>query len=285
MSERDLYREVVDEVRELVRREAKGKPPKVVLSKEVAATLGRVGAPKDLFDTVPAPAAPPPPIAPAASVKESAESYRARLFSAPVMPAAPELQPGDPSDSLERIAGEVGACCKCGLAAERTKVVPGEGAPQARLVFVGEAPGADEDRQGRPFVGRAGQLLTDIIEKGMKLKRSDVFICNVLKCRPPDNRRPNPDEVDFCEPYLVRQLALIRPTVICALGATAAQTLLRTGALVGQLRGRWHNYHDIPLRVTYHPAYLLRSPGEKAKTWEDIQEVMKLLNGQIPRPF
>jgi DNA polymerase len=119
----------------------------------------------------------------------------------------------------------------------------------------------------------------------MKLARNDVFICNVLKCRPPENRRPNPDEVDCCEPYLVRQLAIIKPTVICALGATAAQTLLKTGALVGQLRGRWHNYHNIPLRVTYHPAYLLRSPGEKIKTWEDIQEVMKLLNGQIPRPF
>jgi len=218
-------------------------------------------------------------------VKEEAEPYRAKLFAAPVMPPAPEILPGDPSDSLERIAEEVRACCRCGLAAERTNAVPGEGAPNARLVFVGEAPGADEDRQGRPFVGRAGQLLTDIIEKGMKLKRSDVFICNVLKCRPPENRTPNPEEVCQCEPFLLRQLALIKPDVICALGGTAAQTLLKTGALVGSLRHRWHNYHGIPLRVTYHPAYLLRSPGEKAKTWEDIQEVMKLLNGQTPRPF
>ncbi len=279
MTERDLYREVVDEVRELVCREAKGKPPKVSLSKEVAARLEKVGGARELFDAPPAPPAPP------SAVAETPPAYRAKSLVAPVMPVLPDLAPGDPSDSLDRIAAEVRACCKCGLAAERTNAVPGEGAPQARLVFVGEAPGADEDRLGRPFVGRAGGLLTDIIEKGMKLTRAEVFICNVLKCRPPENRRPNPDEVDCCEPYLIRQLAQIKPTVICALGATAAQTLLKTGALVGQLRGKWHNYHNISLRVTYHPAYLLRSPGEKVKTWEDIQEVMKLLNGQIPRPF
>ena len=273
MSERDLYREVVDEVRELVRREARGKPPKVSLSKEVAERLAQVGRTEDLFD-----APPEPP----AAVAETPSQYPAGTQAAPVLP---ELAPGDPSDSLDRIAAEVRGCHKCPLGGMRTNAVPGEGAPQARLVFVGEAPGADEDRLGRPFVGRAGGLLTDIIEKGMKLKRSDVFICNVLKCRPPENRTPNPDEVFCCEPYLIRQLAQIKPTVICALGGTAAQTLLKTGALVGSMRGRWHNYHDIPLRVTYHPAYLLRSPGEKAKTWEDIQEVMKLLNGQIPRPF
>ena len=283
MSERDLYREVVDEVRELVRREAKGKPLRVSLSKEVAARLAQVGGTKDLFDTPPAPA--PTPTAPPAAVAEAAQTYREKMFDAPVIPAPAELAPGDPADSLERIAGEVRGCHKCALGALRTNVVPGEGAPRARLVFVGEAPGADEDRLGRPFVGRAGGLLTDIIEKGMKTPRAEVFICNVLKCRPPENRRPNPDEVDCCEPYLIRQLALIKPTVICALGATAAQTLLKTGTLVGQLRGKWHNYHDIPLRVTYHPAYLLRSPGEKAKTWEDIQEIMKLLDGTIPRPF
>lgn len=275
MTERDLYREVIDEVRELVRREAKGNPPKVSLSREVAARLAQVGRTEDLFDSPPAPPA---------AVKETPAAYPVKTQAAPVASVA-ELAPGDPSDSLDRIVAEVCACHKCTLGGTRTNAVPGEGAPQARLVFVGEAPGADEDRLGRPFVGRAGGLLTDIIEKGMKLTRADVFICNVLKCRPPENRRPNPDEVDCCEPYLVRQLALIKPTVICALGATAAQTLLKTGALVGQLRGKWHNYHDIPLRVTYHPAYLLRSPGEKAKTWEDIQEVMKLLNGQIPRPF
>ena len=279
MSERDLYREVVDEVRELVRREAKGKPPKVSLSKEVAARLEQMGGAKDMFDAPPAPAEPPKAVA------ESTRSYREKMFDAPVIPVAAEVAPGDPSDSLDRIAAEVCGCHKCPLGALRTNAVPGEGNPQARLVFVGEAPGADEDRLGRPFVGRAGGLLTDIIEKGMKQTRADVFICNVLKCRPPDNRTPSPDEVFCCEPYLIRQLALIKPTVICALGGTAAQTLLKTGALVGQLRGKWHNYHDIPLRVTYHPAYLLRSPGEKGKAWEDIQEVMKLLNGQIPRPF
>lgn len=281
MTDNELYNTALNEVREIVRREAKGKPPKVSLSKEVAAQLEQVGAGADLFA---APATPPPSPATPAAV-ENGQSYREQMFSAPVIPVPAEVAPGDPSDSLDRIAGEVGGCHKCLLGGMRTNAVPGEGNPQARLVFVGEAPGADEDRLGRPFVGRAGQLLTDIIEKGMKLKRSDVFICNVLKCRPPDNRTPSPDEVFCCEPYLIRQLALIKPTVICALGGTAAQTLLKTGALVGSLRGKWHNYHDIPLRVTYHPAYLLRSPGEKAKTWEDIQEVMKLLDGRIPRPF
>jgi DNA polymerase len=163
----------------------------------------------------------------------------------------------------------------------RIQTVFGTGNPHADLVFVGEAPGAEEDRQGEPFVGRAGQLLTDIIEKGIKIRREDVYICNVLKCRPPENRDPNPEEVVCCEPYLLRQLELIQPKVICALGRIAAQTLLRSSESTTRLRGKWHNYHGIPFRVTYHPAYLLRSPGEKRKAWEDIQEVMKVLNGQI----
>jgi len=158
--------------------------------------------------------------------------------------------------------------------------VAGEGNPEAALVFVGEAPGASEDRQGRPFVGRAGQLLTDIISNGMKMHRDDVFICNVLKCRPPENRNPNPEEIMHCEPYLLRQLDLIRPRVICALGAVAAHTLLKTDTAIGRLRGQWHAYHGIPLRVTYHPAYLLRNPADKVKAWEDIKEIMRFLNAQ-----
>ncbi|MGC8846547.1 MAG: uracil-DNA glycosylase, partial [Candidatus Hydrogenedens sp.] len=168
---------------------------------------------------------------------------------------------------------------------DRTNTVFGDGNPNAELVFVGEAPGAEEDRQGLPFVGRAGQLLTDIIVKGMKMRREDVYICNVLKCRPPNNRDPNPMEVMNCEPYLIRQLELIRPKVVCALGRISAQTLLKTDATLNELRGKWHNYHGIPMRVTYHPAYLLRNPADKKKAWIDIQEVMKLLKGEITVTF
>jgi DNA polymerase len=183
--------------------------------------------------------------------------------------------------TLEELEQLVNACEMCPLAKTRTNVVFGSGNPHARLVFVGEAPGAEEDRQGLPFVGRAGQLLTDIIEKGMNLKRSDVYICNVLKCRPPDNRNPLPTEIECCEPFLVRQLEIIKPKVICALGAFAAQTLLKTTRPIGQLRGEWHFYHGIPLRATYHPAYLLRNPADKRKTWMDVIEVMKVHNGEV----
>ena len=191
----------------------------------------------------------------------------------------------DLPNTLEELAAQVAACRACGLCESRTQTVFSDGNGSAGLVFVGEAPGENEDLQGIPFVGKAGQLLTDIIEKGMKLKRGDVYICNVLKCRPPENRDPLPAEKDSCEPFLVRQLELVKPKVICALGGHAAKTLLKTDESTGRLRGRWHFYHGIPLRVTYHPAYLLRSPGEKRKTWEDIQEVMKVLNGEFtPTP-
>ena len=189
------------------------------------------------------------------------------------------LQP-DPSEALAALARKVSACTKCTLCETRKQTVFADGSPTADLVFVGEAPGADEDRQGIPFVGRAGQLLTDIIVKGMKLDRSDVYICNVLKCRPPENRDPTVEEKRLCEGYLVRQLELVKPKVIVALGRHAANTLLRTEESTGRLRGKWHSYQGIPLRVTYHPAYLLRKPEEKAKTWEDIKHVIRLLDGQ-----
>ena len=189
------------------------------------------------------------------------------------------------ASTLEDLDKAVRVCTKCPLAQTRTQTVLGAGNPEAKLVFVGEAPGYHEDQQGEPFVGRAGQLLTDIIEKGMRLKRSEVYICNVLKCRPPDNRDPLPSEVEMCEPYLVRQLELIKPRVICALGGHAATTLLKSKESIGRLRGKWHFYHGIPLRATYHPAYLLRNPGDKRKTWKDVIEVLKVYNGQItPRP-
>jgi DNA polymerase len=180
--------------------------------------------------------------------------------------------------ALAKLAAEVAHCTKCGLCKTRKQTVFSDGDPCAEVCFVGEAPGADEDRTGVPFVGRAGQLLTDIIEKGMKIPRSTVYICNVLKCRPPDNRDPNPDEVHQCEPYLKHQLKIVRPKVIVALGRHAAHTLLKTSESTGKLRGKWHAYEGIPLRVTYHPSYLLRSPAEKVKTWEDIKEVMKFLD-------
>lgn len=204
--------------------------------------------------------------------------------------AAPEyLDAAGRLAALGEMDDEVRGCVKCGLSQTRIKTVFGAGNPTAELVFVGEAPGADEDRQGMPFVGRAGQLLTDIIVKGMKRRREDVYICNVLKCRPPDNRDPSPEEVFYCEPYLLRQLEIIQPKVICALGRVAAQTLLKSTTPIGRLRGRWHTYHGIPLRVTYHPAYILRCENdrarllaEKRKVWEDVQEIMKLLDGDAP---
>jgi len=185
---------------------------------------------------------------------------------------------------------KVKPCTKCGLAQTRTNTVFGQGNPDARLVFVGEAPGADEDRQGLAFVGRAGQLLTRMIA-AMGLTRDDVFICNVLKCRPPNNRDPAPDEIASCSPYLMEQLMQIDPEVIVALGAPAARTLLQTNESIGRLRGRFHDFHPsgtaligeaVPLMPTYHPAYLLRSPGEKAKAWQDLQTVMAKLGMPMP---
>lgn len=168
-------------------------------------------------------------------------------------------------------------CTRCELYRGRTQAVWGVGNPAAELVFVGEAPGEEEDLRGEPFVGRAGRLLTDIIELGMKIRRSDVYICNVNKCRPPGNATPTPEQMHACRPYLDKQLSLIKPKVICALGSVASRCLLDTEEGVGRLRGRWHEYNGIPLRVTYHPSYLLRTPGDKKKTWEDIKEVMKKL--------
>jgi uracil-DNA glycosylase family 4 len=177
---------------------------------------------------------------------------------------------------LEEVRAELGDCRRCLLHRTRRRLVFGEGSPKADLVFVGEAPGADEDAQGRPFVGRAGQLLTKIIE-AMGLKREEVYICNILKCRPPGNRNPQTDEIAACEPFLIRQLGAIRPRVICALGTFAAHALLKSEAPISVLRGHFHSYQGIPLMPTYHPAYLLRNPGAKKQVWEDVQVIMKTL--------
>lgn len=190
---------------------------------------------------------------------------------------------------LDKIARQVCKCCECGLGETRTNGVPGEGAPDARIVFVGEAPGADEDAQGRPFVGRAGQLLEKIIN-AMGLQRGDVFICNILKCRPPDNRDPRGDEIIKCLPFLQKQIELIGPEIIVALGAHAAKTLLNTTEAIGRLRGRFHEYYTSPdaypikLMATYHPSYLLRSysPDNRRKVWEDMKQVLGELGMELP---
>ncbi len=179
--------------------------------------------------------------------------------------------------SLEAVREEIDSCRKCALWSSRKTIVVGEGHPRAALLFVGEGPGADEDLQGRPFVGRAGQLLTRIIE-AMGLTREQVYIANIVKCRPPGNRTPKPEEVDACTPYLAKQIKAIRPKVICALGSVAARYFLQSGAPVSVLRGRFHDYDGISLMVTYHPAYLLRNPGAKKQAWEDVQQIMKRLS-------
>jgi uracil-DNA glycosylase family 4 len=196
-----------------------------------------------------------------------------------VAPTEAELIPSaiEKLDSLEEIARKVKKCTRCPLYETATKGVPGEGNPKAELVCVGEAPGAKEDETGRPFVGQAGQLLTKILA-AIDLTREDVFICNVLKHRPPGNRNPRPEEVEACSPYLIRQLELIEPKVIVAFGTFAAQTLLQTKSPIGQLRGLVHRYHGIPLIVTYHPAALLRNPAWKRPTWEDVKLARRILD-------
>jgi DNA polymerase len=186
---------------------------------------------------------------------------------------------GDTSSAptLEVLAQEVAACTRCDVLARcRTQTVFGVGNPQARLCFLGEAPGRDEDEQGEPFVGRAGQLLNKIIE-ACRMRREDVYICNILKCRPPDNRNPEPSEAANCRRFLERQLELVAPEFICCLGAVAAQNLLGTAQSIGKLRGKIHAYRGAKVICTYHPAYLLRNPGAKKDTWED----MKLLMGEM----
>lgn len=185
---------------------------------------------------------------------------------------------------LESIRTELGECSRCRVGKTRTNLVFGTGNKNADLVFVGEAPGYDEDQQGEPFVGKAGQLLTKIIE-AINLKREDVYICNVLKCRPPQNRNPLPEEIEACEPFLIKQIMAIKPKIICALGKFAAQTLLKSEAPISTMRGRFHNYHGVPLMPTYHPAFLLRNPKMKREVWEDVQLIQKVLEGKIEPPL
>jgi uracil-DNA glycosylase family 4 len=207
--------------------------------------------------------------------------------TSPIVKSSPVPAPKQPVQStsnlvqLDIIRDEIAGCTCCKeLASTRNKTVPGIGNPQARLCFLGEAPGADEDRQGEPFVGRAGQLLTKIIE-ACTLKREDVFILNVLKCRPPNNRPPLPDEVANCSGFLDRQLAVIQPEFICCLGTTAAQSLLKTDQTIGKLRGRFHESHGATVLCTYHPSYLLRNPNAKRDVWEDMKILMRRMGIEL----
>ena len=195
------------------------------------------------------------------------------------MTSLPSLAPEN--DTLLKILEDIGDCKRCRLHAGRNKIVFGVGNEQAKLVFVGEGPGADEDIQGFPFVGRAGQLLTQMIEntaskEGIPLKRADVYICNVVKCRPPENRTPEPDEMETCGQFLYRQLSVIKPKAICALGATAAKAVLGRKEGVTRMRGNWFKWNDIPVMVTYHPSYLLRPYNQNAKreAWEDLKKAL-----------
>ena len=198
----------------------------------------------------------------------------------PLIMEIPPLAPLD--DSLAKIRADIGDNCRrCSLCAQRNKIVFGSGNEQARLVFVGEGPGADEDAQGLPFVGRAGQLLTQMIDntaskEGIPIRRDNVYICNVVKCRPPENRTPLPEEMEICGQFLFRQLMTIKPKAICALGSTAAKALLATKDGVTRLRGNWHKWRDIPVMVTYHPSYLLRPYNANAKreAWDDLKKVL-----------
>lgn len=209
-------------------------------------------------------AAPPPRIAPVV---------------APSVPSLFESVDKIKDDALPKIREDIGDCTRCKLHKGRNKIVFGDGSPKAELVFIGEGPGADEDQQGIPFVGRAGKLLTQMIE-AMGLRRKDVYICNVVKCRPPENRAPEPDEVATCSPYLLRQIDVIRPKVIVCLGAVAAKTLLGTTRGISQFRGQWLEWRGHKLIATYHPAYLLRNPNAKGEVWKDLQKVMAELGLQ-----
>jgi uracil-DNA glycosylase family 4 len=218
------------------------------------------------------------PTAPASSYvlsKPAGAPIGSLLDAADQIAAAPTLSSTEKLAQLQVLQTEVAACARCSeLASTRTQTVFGVGNPNPRLVFVGEAPGADEDARGEPFVGRAGQLLNDIISKGMKLRREDVYILNVLKCRPPGNRTPAPNEVINCRGFLDRQLQILQPEFLCCLGSVAAKAILNSELSIGRLRGKFHDYRGIPVLCTYHPAYLLRNPAAKKEVWEDVKLLM-----------
>ncbi len=204
------------------------------------------------------------------------------VISAKQAPSLFEILDRVENDSLEKIRADLGDCTRCRLSKNRHTIVYGVGNPHAELMFVGEGPGADEDAQGIPFVGRAGQLLTQMIE-AMGLKREEVYIANVVKCRPPENRLPEKDEIATCSPFLIRQIDAIKPKVLVALGACAVQTLLSAPVAITKIRGQWYDFRGIRMMPTFHPAYLLRNPPAKPDAWKDLQKVMSLLGLKPPK--
>jgi uracil-DNA glycosylase family 4 len=262
-----------------------------------ASNMPAAAAPAAISANVPAAmAAAAPGRAPAtpANLASSSASYKAATASATkTPPAAPastilpaatapslfEAMDRIAGDTLPRIREDIGDCTRCKLHKGRTKIVFGTGNPNADLMFVGEGPGRDEDLSGEPFVGRAGKLLTYMI-KAMGLQREDVYIANVVKCRPPENRLPEKDEIATCSPFLMRQIDAIKPKVICTLGSCSAQTLLQTAQGISKLRGEWFDFRGAKLMPTYHPAYLLRNPAAKPEVWKDLQKVMAVLGLQ-----
>jgi uracil-DNA glycosylase len=238
--------------------------PSTVATMMGAAAPGR--APESPLNVAPSPSA-PQKCAPAATILPA---------NVPSLFEAIERIAGD---TLPRIREDIGDCTRCKLHKARTKIVFGTGNPNADLMFVGEGPGRDEDLSGEPFVGRAGKLLTDMI-KAMGLQREDVYIANVVKCRPPENRLPEKDEITTCSPFLMRQIDAIKPKVICTLGSCSAQTLLQTAQGISKLRGEWFDFRGVKLMPTYHPAYLLRNPAAKPEVWKDLQKVMAALGLQ-----
>jgi DNA polymerase len=226
---------------------------------------------------LPKPVQKPQPVKPIVETRPAPP--RLDVFPAASGPSLFEAMNRIPDDTLLKIQTDLGDCTRCKLHRGRTKLVFGDGNPKADLVFVGEGPGRDEDQQGLPFVGRAGKLLTQMIE-AMGLQRKDVYICNVVKCRPPENRTPEKDEVETCSPFLLRQLDAISPKVIVCLGSVAAQTLLETNRGISHFRGEWLEFRGRKLMATYHPAYLLRNPSAKGEVWKDLQKVMAVLGLQ-----
>lgn len=248
------------------------KPRRTAAVASTSAPAERPAVPLRSMMARPAPQTPPP----APAVAPAPEKVPAA--------APPAVNREDRNAALAVVAQRVAACTRCAeLAQTRTQTVFGAGNPYARLAFLGEAPGADEDREGIPFVGRAGQLLTDMIEKGMRLRREDVYILNILRCRPPGNRTPLADEAANCREYLDAQLAIVRPEFICCLGSVAAQNLLDTTTSISRLRGRFFDYRGAKVLCTYHPAYLLRNPSAKRQVWDDLQMLMAAMGLDVPK--
>ncbi len=279
-----LIRETLQRLESLGRAGATNLPR--VAFEQVAAEAPREPAPRAVATAAPPRAQPIEPVAqttPVARPRPTPVAPGGSLFDdsgrgGPII--APEDRPG----LLASLALHVAECRKCPpLAAARTRTVFADGSPTARLMFIGEAPGEEEDRTGVPFVGPAGRLLTDMITKGMGLAREDVYIANILKCRPPQNRDPTPEESANCFPYLDRQIEIVRPEFICLLGKVAANTLLETGLSLSRLRGRWHRVRGVPTIATYHPSYLLRTPSAKKDAWEDLQMLMRAMGLPVPK--